>query len=65
MYEKGIDSQLVVLNNIIHREFTTLDQSFYDYVAERLKQVIDDCGDRVPVLTGNRNSANKIHRHSS
>ncbi|KAG1374554.1 hypothetical protein G6F60_009593 [Rhizopus arrhizus] len=50
--DKGIDSQLVVLNNIIHREFTTLDQSFYDYVAERLKQVIDDCGDRVPVLTG-------------
>ncbi|EIE88810.1 hypothetical protein RO3G_13521 [Rhizopus delemar RA 99-880] len=50
--DRGIDSQLVVLNNIIHREFTTLDQSFYDYVAERLKQVIDDCGDRVPVLTG-------------
>ncbi|CAO3699827.1 unnamed protein product [Rhizopus stolonifer] len=50
--DRGIDSQLVVLNNIIHQEFTTLDQSFYDYVAQQLEKAIKDCGNRVPVLTG-------------
>ncbi|RCI00325.1 Aspartokinase [Rhizopus azygosporus] len=50
--DRGIDSQLVVLSNIINQEFTTLDQSFYDYVADRLKEIIHDCGNRVPVLTG-------------
>ncbi|PHZ14890.1 aspartate kinase [Rhizopus microsporus ATCC 52813] len=50
--DRGIDSQLVVLSNIINQEFTTLDQSFYDYVAGRLKEIIHDCGNRVPVLTG-------------
>lgn len=50
--DRGIDSQLVVLNNLIDREFTTLDQSFYDYIAERLNHVIEECGNRVPVLTG-------------
>ncbi|GAN04411.1 aspartate kinase [Mucor ambiguus] len=50
--DRGIDSQLVVLNNIIDREFTTLDQSFYDYIAVRLRQVIAECGNKVPVLTG-------------
>jgi hypothetical protein len=49
---QGIDSQLVVLNNLIDREFTVLDQSFYDYIAQRLRQVIQECGNRVPVLTG-------------
>jgi aspartate kinase len=42
----------VVLNNLIDREFTTLDQAFYDYIAERLDHVIRECGNRVPVLTG-------------
>jgi aspartate kinase len=50
--DRGIDSKLVVLNNLIDREFTVLDQSFYDYIAERLNHVIHECGDRVPVLTG-------------
>lgn len=42
----------MVLNNIIDREFAILDQSFYDYIAERLSQVIEECGNKVPVLTG-------------
>ncbi|KAI8082137.1 Aspartate/glutamate/uridylate kinase [Thamnidium elegans] len=50
--DRGIDSQLVVLNNLIEREFATLDESFYKYIAERLQHVILQCGNRVPVLTG-------------
>ncbi|GAA5807316.1 hypothetical protein MFLAVUS_000674 [Mucor flavus] len=50
--DRGIDSQLVVLNNLIEREFTALDESFYTYIAERLQHVIHQCGNRVPVLTG-------------
>jgi hypothetical protein len=42
----------VVLNNIIDEEFTVLDQSFYDYIAERLAEIIKSCENRVPVLTG-------------
>lgn len=29
-----------------------LDENFYEYIADRLHQVITECGDRVPVLTG-------------
>lgn len=43
---------MVVLNHLIQKEFTVLDEEFYQYIAERLKQVIFDCEDRVPVLTG-------------
>ncbi|KAI7874619.1 Aspartate/glutamate/uridylate kinase [Mucor mucedo] len=50
--DQGIDSQLVVLNNLIQKEFTVLDEEFYQYIAERLQQVILECGHRVPVLTG-------------
>ncbi|OBZ87551.1 putative aspartokinase [Choanephora cucurbitarum] len=50
--DRGIDSQLVVLNNLIKQDFTCLDQSFYDYIADCLRQAVLDCGDRVPVLTG-------------
>jgi aspartate kinase len=42
----------VVLNNIIDKEFTVLDQTFYDYIAERLAEIIKSCENRVPVLTG-------------
>ncbi|CAO3594436.1 unnamed protein product [Absidia cylindrospora] len=50
--DKGIDSQFVSLNNLIDKEFTTLDQDFYDYLAKRLATVVEECGDKVPVLTG-------------
>ena len=32
-----------------------MDQSFYDYIADCLRQAVLDCGDRVPVLTGKGN----------
>ncbi|KAI7897885.1 Aspartate/glutamate/uridylate kinase [Cokeromyces recurvatus] len=50
--DRGIDNQLVVLNNIIQQEFTVLDELFYSYIAERLFQVISECGNKIPVLTG-------------
>lgn len=49
---QGIDSQLVVLSNIIDREFTTLNQDFYDYLSEQMGKIVRECGDKVPVLTG-------------
>lgn len=49
---KGIDSQLVVLNNIIDQEFTVLDQTFYDYLSQRLAEAVQACGNKVPILTG-------------
>ncbi|KAI9250208.1 Aspartate/glutamate/uridylate kinase [Phascolomyces articulosus] len=52
LQDKGIDSRIVCLNNIIDREFETLDQEFYDYLSQRLGDIVRDCGDRVPVLTG-------------
>ncbi|KAG1307045.1 hypothetical protein G6F61_003794 [Rhizopus arrhizus] len=50
--DRGIDSQLVALNDIIHQEFTNLDQTFYDYISNRIHKVIHECGNSVPVLTG-------------
>ncbi|KAI8072924.1 Aspartate/glutamate/uridylate kinase [Gongronella butleri] len=50
--DKGIDSEFVSLNNMIDREFTVLDQSFYVYLAERLATIVKNCGDKVPILTG-------------
>ncbi|KAI9487008.1 MAG: Aspartate/glutamate/uridylate kinase [Benjaminiella poitrasii] len=50
--DRGIGSEPIVLNDIIQQEFTILDESFYDYVANRLCQVIFKCGNKVPVLTG-------------
>ncbi|ORY96756.1 Aspartate/glutamate/uridylate kinase [Syncephalastrum racemosum] len=50
--DRGIDSQLVVLNNIIDQEFTVLDQTFYDYLSQRLAEAVQACGNKVPVLTG-------------
>ncbi|KAI7857416.1 Aspartate/glutamate/uridylate kinase [Circinella umbellata] len=52
LQDKGIDSQLVCLNNIIDREFEVLDQEFYDYLSQRLGDIVRQCGNKVPVLTG-------------
>ncbi|KAL0075506.1 Aspartate/glutamate/uridylate kinase [Phycomyces blakesleeanus] len=52
LQDKGIDSELVVLNDIIDREFTVLDQEFYDYLALRMGDIIKRCGNRIPVITG-------------
>lgn len=40
------------MNNIIDREFEVLDQEFYDYLSQRLGDIVRECGDKVPVLTG-------------
>ncbi|KAI8334434.1 Aspartate/glutamate/uridylate kinase [Chlamydoabsidia padenii] len=52
LQDKGIDSVFVNLNNIIDKEFTTLDQDFYDYLSNRLATIVKECGNKVPVLTG-------------
>ncbi|KAG2227802.1 hypothetical protein INT45_002040 [Circinella minor] len=52
LQDKGIDSQIVCLNNIIDREFEVLDQEFYDYLSQQLGDIVRQCGDKVPVLTG-------------
>lgn len=40
------------LENIIDREFEKLDQEFYDYVAKKMAQAVQECGNSVPVVTG-------------
>ncbi|KAI9258255.1 Aspartate/glutamate/uridylate kinase [Sporodiniella umbellata] len=50
--DRGIESQQVILNHIIQQEFTTLDQSFYDYVSQEIKKAIEGCEHRIPVVTG-------------
>jgi aspartate kinase len=65
---QGIDSELVVLDSIVDAALATLDdaslaaagdqgvaqldQTFYDRLAQKLGERIQDCGDRVPVITG-------------
>ncbi|KAI8887076.1 aspartate kinase [Backusella circina FSU 941] len=50
--EKGIDSQLIVLNNIIDKSYQILDQDFYDHVSQQLQEQVKKCGNKIPVLTG-------------
>ncbi|CAO3628059.1 unnamed protein product [Cunninghamella echinulata] len=52
LQDNGIDSQFVNLNSMIDKEFNVLDQEFYDYLATRLATIVEECGDKVPVLTG-------------
>ncbi|KAI8088637.1 Aspartate/glutamate/uridylate kinase [Halteromyces radiatus] len=50
--DKGIDSKFINLNNMIDKEFDNLNQEFYDYLATRLATIVEECGNKVPVLTG-------------
>ena len=64
--QKGIDSELVSLENIVSRasdddsgrsaaaghETEGLGQDFYDKVANLLRERLRECGNRVPVVTG-------------
>lgn len=53
LQDRGIDSQFVDLSDIVN--FSTihdLDQDFYDQLAICLKFKIEQCGERVPVVTG-------------
>jgi hypothetical protein len=47
-----VDAQFVSLENIIDRDFEKLDQEFYDYLAAKMAQAVEQCGDKVPVVTG-------------
>jgi len=48
----GIDAEYVDLANIIEKPFEETNPAFYAYVQSRLKEKIEACGHRVPVLTG-------------
>lgn len=61
--DRGIDSEYVSLENVVpdmeidadtdsRSEGGSLDQSFYDRVAEAVGERIKQCGSRVPVVTG-------------
>lgn len=56
---QGIDAEFVSLENIIplsesdnFADSETLDQDFYDRVADVVAERIKQCGNRVPVVTG-------------
>ncbi|ORX81577.1 aspartate kinase [Basidiobolus meristosporus CBS 931.73] len=52
--DKYVDAQYVSLERIVDKHFEAgkLDQSFYDYLAERFAASVEDCENRVPVVTG-------------
>ncbi|CAO3586368.1 unnamed protein product [Absidia cylindrospora] len=52
LVDRGVDAQFVSLDNIIDREFEVLDQTFYDYLAEKMADAVLACGNKVPVVTG-------------
>lgn len=55
LQDRGIDAEYVNLENIIPSNYTAkkgLDQEFYDYLAKQLRERIQKCEGRVPVVTG-------------
>ncbi|KAL0631786.1 Aspartokinase [Maublancomyces gigas] len=55
LQDRGIDAEYVNLENIIPSTYTVkkgLDQEFYDYLAKQLRERIQKCEGRVPVVTG-------------
>ena len=48
----GIDAAYIDLANIIEKPFPEANQQFYAYVQSRLKEIIESCGVKIPVLTG-------------
>lgn len=55
LQDRGIDAEYVNLENIIPSTYTAkkgLDQEFYDYLAKQLRERIQKCEGRVPVVTG-------------
>ncbi|KAI9258546.1 Aspartate/glutamate/uridylate kinase [Sporodiniella umbellata] len=52
LQDRNVDAQFVSLENIVDREFDTLDQSFYDYLAKKMAEAVLACGNKVPVMTG-------------
>ncbi|KAI8325346.1 aspartate kinase [Martensiomyces pterosporus] len=54
LQDKGVDAKYVNLEKVVDRHFDAshLDQTFYDYLAQRFATVVSECGDSVPVVTG-------------
>ncbi|KAJ1670556.1 Aspartokinase [Coemansia sp. RSA 25] len=52
--DKGVDAKYVNLEKAVDRHFDAshLDQTFYDYLAQRFATIVRGCGDTVPVVTG-------------
>ncbi|KAF0377009.1 aspartate kinase [Gigaspora margarita] len=52
--DRGINAEFINLDHIIEQEFDAdcLDQTFYDYLAQRIAEAVKKCGNRVPVVTG-------------
>ncbi|KAK9767244.1 Aspartokinase [Basidiobolus ranarum] len=52
--DKSVDAQYVSLERVVDQHFEAgkLDQTFYDYLADRFAGCVENCGDRVPVVTG-------------
>ncbi|KAJ1939979.1 Aspartokinase, partial [Linderina macrospora] len=52
--DKGVDATYVNLEKAVDRHFDSghLDQSFYDYLAKRFAEIVNGCGNSVPVVTG-------------
>lgn len=42
------------LENIIDRDFEKLDQEFYDYLSKKMANAVEQCGNKVPVVTGKK-----------
>lgn len=73
--KKGVDSELVVLDNIVDASMAAaseavsvdagdqgvaqLGQEFYDQLSIRLGERLRECGQRVPVVTGECSLANR------
>lgn len=51
--DRNVDSQFVELSEIIDSKTShCLDQDFYDHLAAKLGEQIEECGEKVPVVTG-------------
>lgn len=62
MFYQGIDAEFVSLEDIVPERDTEaddiLDQSFYDDLAIAMGARLQECGPRVPVVTGGIHSIN-------
>ncbi|KAJ1921209.1 Aspartokinase [Mycoemilia scoparia] len=54
LQDQGIDACCLSLEKAIERQFDSvhLDQTFYDYLTQRFAEMVESCGDKVPVVTG-------------
>ena len=47
-----MDAQFLSFENIIDKDFDKLDQEFYDYLTRKMAAAVEQCGNKVPVVTG-------------